>query len=139
MTYNPQGLVAKRVKKKNNPKRLGKFYMNVEHLGEHARLLHHSEYEQKFTGYPTEIIEFASDRETIHPTQKPVALMEYLVRTYTNAGEIVLDNCMGSGTTGIACANSDREFIGIEVEETYFNLASERICLHTRQSDLSNG
>lgn len=62
-----------------------------------------------------------------HPTQKPVALMEYLIRTYTNEGEIVLDNCMGSGTTGVACANTGRRFVGIERDETYFGLARERI------------
>lgn len=70
----------------------------------------------------------AFDRETgRHPTQKPVALMEYLVRTYTNEGETVLDNTMGSGTTGVACANTKRRFIGIERDETYFAIAKKRI------------
>jgi site-specific DNA-methyltransferase (adenine-specific) len=63
----------------------------------------------------------------LHPTQKPVALMEYLIRTYTNDGEVVLDNCMGSGTTGVACANTGRRFIGIERDDKYFAIASERI------------
>lgn len=63
----------------------------------------------------------------LHPTQKPVALMEYLIRTYTNEGETVLDNCMGSGTTGVACINTNRNFIGIEKEEKYFRIAQERI------------
>ena len=63
----------------------------------------------------------------LHPTQKPVELMEYLIKTYTNEGETVLDNCMGSGTTGVACRNLNRKFIGIELDETYFNLAKERI------------
>ena len=63
----------------------------------------------------------------IHPTQKPVPLFEYLIKTYTNDGETVLDNCMGSGTTGVACKNLNRNFIGIELDETYFNLAKERI------------
>ena len=67
-----------------------------------------------------------SDRG-LHPTQKPVALLEYLVKTYTNENEIVLDNCMGSGTTGVACMNLNRKFIGIEKEEKYFNIAKERI------------
>ena len=62
-----------------------------------------------------------------HPTQKPVALFEYLIRTYTNENETVLDNCMGSGTTAIACINTNRNFIGFELDETYFNLANERI------------
>lgn len=64
---------------------------------------------------------------TVHPTQKPVALMEYLIRTYTNEGETVLDNTMGSGTTGVACMNTYRKFIGIERDEEYFTIASQRI------------
>ena len=64
---------------------------------------------------------------SVHPTQKPVALMEYLIRTYTNEGELVLDNTMGSGTTGVACANTNRRFIGIEQDEAYFNIARARI------------
>lgn len=65
-----------------------------------------------------------------HPTQKPVALMEYLIRTYTNEGDTVLDNCMGSGTTGVACLNTRRNFIGMEMDEKYFNAASDRIYSH---------
>ena len=67
-----------------------------------------------------------SDRG-LHPTQKPVALLEYLIKTYTNEGETVLDNCMGSGSTGVACVNTNREFIGIELENKYFNIAKRRI------------
>jgi site-specific DNA-methyltransferase (adenine-specific) len=63
----------------------------------------------------------------LHPTQKPVALFEYLIKTYTNEGETVLDNCMGSGTTGVACVNLNRNFIGMELDEGYFNIAKERI------------
>lgn len=77
--------------------------------------------------YPVSVLEFARDRDKIHPTQKPVALMEYLIRTYTNAGGVVLDNCMGSGTTGVACRNTGREFIGIEKDADYFAAAVERI------------
>ena len=127
MTYNPQGLIEKKVKKKNNPKRLGKFLHNPEHMGENNKLLHESEYEQKWTNYPSEIIEFGLDRDVIHPTQKPVALMEYLIRTYSNEGETVLDNCMGSGTTGVAAVKCNRKFIGIEADADYFTKASERI------------
>ena len=75
---------------------------------------------------PTSILQF--DRQTgLHPTQKPVALMEYLIRTYTNEGQTVLDNCMGSGTTGVACRNTNRKFIGIEQLAKYFAIAHERI------------
>ena len=127
MTYNPQGLVEKRVKKKNNAKRLGKFLHQPEHMGKGNKLLHETEYEQKWTNYPSEIIEFGLDRDVIHPTQKPVALMEYLIKTYSNEGETVLDNCMGSGTTGVAAVKCNRKFIGIEADADYFMKASERI------------
>ena len=78
---------------------------------------------------PISILEFsnASQKGKVHPTQKPVALLEYLIKTYTNEGETVLDNCMGSGSTGVACINTNRNFIGIELDETYFNIAKERI------------
>ena len=126
MRYNPQGLIPKKVKKKNNPARLGMFLHNPEHMGKGNKLLHETEYTQEFTGYPSEIIEFGLDK-AIHPTQKPVALMEYLIKTYSNKGDLVLDNCMGSGTTGVACVRTNRKFIGIEKDEKYFNLASNRI------------
>jgi len=129
MTYNPQGLVHKNVKKRNNPKRLGKFLHKPEHMGENNKILHDTEYEQKFTNYPSEIIEFGSDGND-HPTQKPVALMEYLINTYSNPGDVVLDNCMGSGTTGVACKNTGRQFIGIEKDPEYFQLAQTRINSH---------
>ena len=79
--------------------------------------------------YPTGIIEInnAIQKGKIHPTQKPVALMEYLIKTYTNEGETVLDFTMGSGSTGVAAKNLNRDFIGIELDETYFNTAKERI------------
>lgn len=77
---------------------------------------------------PTTLIQFDKIRQgAVHPTQKPVALMEYLIRTYTNEGDVVLDNCMGSGTTGVACANIGRKFIGIERESNYFDIACQRI------------
>ena len=79
--------------------------------------------------YPRSVQKFSTDKQmsTLHPTQKPVALMEYLIRTYTRGGETVLDNCMGSGTTGVACVNTGRRFIGIESDELYFGLADDRI------------
>ncbi len=85
-------------------------------------------YRQTHYGYPKSILPFGTDNtKNVHPTQKPVALMEYLIRTYTNEGETVLDNCMGSGTTGVACANTGRRFIGIEKEVKYFDIACRRI------------
>lgn len=81
--------------------------------------------------YPKSHIEFSNRKEkTIHPTQKPLGLFEYLIKTYSNEGETVLDNCMGSGTTAIACINTNRNFIGFELDETYFNLANDRISNH---------
>ena len=78
------------------------------------------------TRYPRSVIQFT--RETgLHPTQKPVALFEYLIKTYTNEGDLVLDNCMGSGTTGVACKNLNRNFIGIELDPEYFKIAEKRI------------
>jgi site-specific DNA-methyltransferase (adenine-specific) len=77
---------------------------------------------------PTTILTIDKVRKgSVHPTQKPVALMEYLIRTYTNPGDTVLDNCMGSGTTGVACVNTGRNFIGIEKDEKYFEIAKQRI------------
>ena len=76
--------------------------------------------------YPTSIKKFKRDKG-LHPTQKPVALLEYLIKTYTKENEIILDNCMGSGSTGVACVNTNRNFIGMELDNNYFNTAKERI------------
>lgn len=85
--------------------------------------------------HPKTIQKFNRDRG-LHPTQKPVALLEYLIKTYTNEGDTVLDNCMGSGSTGVACVNTDRNFIGIELDEKYFNIAKDRIEKCTKWEDL---
>ena len=82
------------------------------------------------TRYPKSVLNISRDfsaQQQIHPTQKPVPLMEWLIKTYSNEGEIVLDNCMGSGSTGIACVNTNRDFIGIEMDETYYKIAENRI------------
>lgn len=86
-----------------------------------------TEYLQEYTNYPKNILKFKRDLPNIHPTQKPVALLEYLIKTYTNEGDLVLDNCMGSGSTGVACINTNRNFIGIELDEKYFKIANDRI------------
>lgn len=127
MVYNPQGLIEKRVKKKNSRKRLGKILGVEEFVGKNNKMLGDSEYEQKFTNYPNEILEFAIESDTKHPTQKPVPLMEYLIKTYSHEGDVVLDNVMGSGTTGIAALKCNRNFIGIEKEEEYFKMSVDRI------------
>lgn len=79
------------------------------------------------TRYPKNTLFFSRDKEKLHSTQKPVALLEYLIKTYTTEGEKVLDNCMGSGSTGVAAKNLNRNFIGIEMEKRFFNIAKERI------------
>lgn len=87
------------------------------------------EYKDDGTRYPTQVLKFnrENSRTLLHPTQKPVELLEYLIKTYTNEGDLVLDNCMGSGSTGVACVNTHRDFIGIELNSEYFNIAQERI------------
>lgn len=83
--------------------------------------------ENNGTRCPKTVIQFNTERTGLHPTQKPVELCEYLIKTYTNAGETVLDNCMGSGTTGVACKHLNRNFIGIELDPNYFEIAKNRI------------
>lgn len=82
---------------------------------------------QEFTGYPNNFLEYDSETDRVHPTQKPVALLEYFIKTYTRERETVLDNCMGSGSTGVAAVNTGRDFIGMELDKKYFDIASERI------------
>ena len=88
--------------------------------------------ENKGERYPLTILKFKRDKDKLHPTQKPVSLLQYLIKTYTNEGEIILDNCMGSGSTGVACLNTNRKFIGIELDENYFNIAKERMESNTK-------
>ena len=117
MTYNPQGLIYKPTKETSKNKfgsTIGKCPSQVDN------------YTREYTNYPTSILQFKSERG-LHPTQKPVALLEYLIKTYTNEGEMVLDNTMGSGSTGVAAVNTNRKFIGIEMDENYFNIACDRI------------
>lgn len=116
-TYNPQGL------KPTLRKRGAKDNSRTENYGLQKR----EAYEQTVTGYPSTILSFSKERERHHPTQKPLALLEYLIRTYTNEGDTVLDNTMGSGSTGVACMNTGRNFIGIERDPTYFAIAEKRI------------
>lgn len=114
-TYNPQ-------MKKGDPqlKNTGRCSENYNNF---VAMPHYSD-----TYYPKNIIALPQKRiKGGHPTQKPVPLLEYLIKTYTNEGETVLDNCMGSGSTGVACANTGRDFIGIELDENYFDIAKKRI------------
>ena len=129
-TYNPQGVVRiDRTVKNSGTKSVGRIGKKVD--GDdafHGNIVVKSEeYKQEFTNYPRGIVKFAQDSLGLHPTAKPAALMGYLASTYTNAGDTILDFTMGSGTTGVACANLNRKFIGIEMDEGYFNIAKERI------------
>ena len=113
-TYNPQGL-----------RPYGKLARRGR-CGDNWGEMKKNEYMQEWTNHPTSILQFSKDHGS-HPTQKPVALMSYLIQTYTNVGETVLDFTMGSGTTGVACGNLGRSFIGIERDDAYFEIAKRRI------------
>lgn len=119
-TYNPQGLVELEKPIFHKGERGGAVYRNKKNASI-----------QTHTNYPRNLLEFQNvgfgAEKRLHPTQKPVALLEYLINTYTNAGETVLDNCMGVGSTGIACINTGRKFIGIEKDAKYFEIARERL------------
>jgi len=117
MDYYPQGLVE------INKKRTKTVTSNVSFA---SRPSHKKEFISTHTNYPKTILTFKRDKG-LHPTQKPLLLMEYLIKTYTNENETVLDFTMGSGTTGVACKNTNRKFIGIEMDENYFNIAKNRI------------
>ena len=114
-----------------NPQMVGNEVRTVKRSGNKSKTTNYGDFieikESTYIGrYPKDIIKFNKDKG-YHPTQKPVALLEYLIKTYTNEGEIVLDNCMGSGSTGVACVNTNRKFIGIELDEKYFEIAKGRI------------
>src|SRR5574344_3073441 len=115
MIYNPQGLIEINKFKKSK-------YDKNDIWGTRP-CRKNDGYTQKYSNYPTSILEFNGEANPIHPTQKPVALLEYLIKTYTNEGEVVLDYCMGSGSTGVACINTNRDFIGYELDEKHFNIA----------------
>lgn len=120
-TYNPEMVTRGKVRKKGITTETGKHTSNY---GEFKNsVVENNEY------YPTSIIEVsnANRKDKLHPTEKPVALLEYLIKTYTNENEIVLDNTMGSGTTGVACVNTNRGFIGMELDDKYFEIAKARI------------
>ena len=122
-TYNPQMVKHEGKLVKNSPK--GKFN-SVVSAQLNKRIIPYND-----TGYryPGDILEFRREKlgTTVHPTQKPVPLLEYLIKTFSNEGDLVLDNCMGSGSTGVACKNTNRNFIGIELDKNYFEIAKNRI------------
>jgi len=119
MEYNPQGVYEVSRKIKRSTKGFS---------GTMERKSQSNEYTGKLSGFPKMVIEFSNVIQgTVHPTQKPVALLEYLIKTYTNEGDLVLDNVAGSGTTGVACINLNRNYILIEKEPKYVNIIRERL------------
>ena len=125
ITYNPQGLVKIERYNRNST--------DTDNYGSRKSRPVGMVTKQEYTNYPTTIWEFGSEGKTIHPTQKPIALMEYLIKTYTNEGDVVLDNTFGSGTTILAAINTNRKFIGIEKDEAYFKIAEQRINARTEK------
>lgn len=121
MPYNPQGLSVSGVTTRQGRK-------ITENLG--AGRTRGGTYVQEFTGYPRTLLDFPLDSGGLHPTQKPVALFEYLIRTYTNPGEVVLDNTAGSGTTAIAAERAGRRWVCIERDPDYYAKAVERVRAH---------
>ena len=130
-TYNPQMEYGKPFK----DNRITQYRTSTEALGSRAKYV---KQDNQGTRYPKGIIRFSGrNNKPVHPTQKPVMLYEYLIRTYTNENETVADFCMGSGTTGVACASTNRKFIGVEMHEPYFKVAKTRIKALT--NDISTG
>lgn len=122
MKYYPQGVEeGKRVNNNNR--------QEFEGATKVARPSHTKVYKCSGSNYPTSIIRFsnANRKNALHPTQKPVLLFEYLIKSFTSEGELVLDNCMGSGTTAIACINTNRNYIGFELDKNYYDVLSRRI------------
>lgn len=118
-TYNPQGLIRLERPLKHAGKKGSDLVYKVSSLNKDT--------ETFYTNYPRQTIHINCQREGLHPTQKPVELFEYLIKTYTNLGEVVLDACMGSGTTAVACMNTGRQYIGFEQDEKYYKTAIKRI------------
>ncbi len=118
MKYFPQGTIL--LNKPKKQKRTGNKQGEIYHSNPNIETI------QTVSNYPNSIIEFDMEVKNVHPTQKPVDLLKYLIKTYTNEQETVLDNCMGSGSTGVAALNLHRKFIGIEMDEKYFNIAENR-------------
>ena len=119
MLYNPQGLIPKKTVRHDNGTRFGTM------AGK--RPSHQETTISEYTNYPCDVLEFASETSPLHPTQKPIPLIEHLIRTYSNEGDTVLDNCMGSGTAGCAALRAKRNFIGIELDPKYYEIAKNRI------------
>lgn len=117
--YHPQGLVAlEKPLQRSGKRNRNDFVYDCDTLS--------IAYETRYTNYPRQVLTFPCQREGLHPTQKPVALFEYLIRTYTEPGQLVLDCCMGSGTTKQACRNAGRDYVGFEIDKQYYETTLNR-------------
>ena len=124
--YYPQGLIKINKEMKTSMSHLKRGKKGNETSTVEGRLK--EKYIQTHKNYPSDVLKFKScNANKLHPTQKPIDLLEYLIKTYTNENDLVLDNCMGSGSTGIACIETNRNFIGIEKDKKYYNIAKERM------------
>lgn len=123
MIYNPQNTIECNIKQK------GKTGNSKHRYNRKTQ----KDYIQTRKNYPRSILKFANQRKNIHPTQKPIKLLEYLIETFTNPDNIVLDCCIGSGTTAIACINTNRNYIGFEINQEYYNQCIKRINNHNKQ------
>lgn len=121
--YNPQGVVKVQRYHKAKQHRGGRIIQGDAY----EKQVLQKDYVQEYSNYPKSVIHFDREVNTIHPTQKPLALFEYLIKTYTDEGDIVLDNCIGSGTTAVACIRTNRNYIGFELDNEYYSKALERI------------
>ena len=120
-TYNPQMREGKMIK----------YSGSVNQVNSHNQIISgERKIKESDKRFPVSVVKFNRDRTKLHPTQKPILLLEWIIHTYTNEKEVVLDNCMGSGSTAIACINTNRQYIGFELDNTYYNLANERINNH---------
>lgn len=123
MIYNPQGLIKKeRIRIDKSGTRFGS--MAGKRPSQRQKII------SQYTNFPFDVLQFKCEKNPIHQTQKPVELIEYLIKTYSNEGETILDNCMGSGTTAIACINTKRNYIGFEIDKEYYDISMERLSEH---------
>ncbi|MBO0456307.1 site-specific DNA-methyltransferase [Enterococcus hulanensis] len=128
MNYFPQGLVVYNKQLKGDRRSQYGGYVHEWNAPDR--------YVQEYTNYPTDVLKFNMEKEVMHPSQKPLDLFEYLIRTYTRENEVVLDNCMGSGTTAIACLNTNRRYVGFETNRDYYTKSLQRIKNNVTQLEL---
>jgi site-specific DNA-methyltransferase (adenine-specific) len=132
MNYYPQGLIQINKKKKNKKGSRGQHIHDTVNCGQNNILNSEKEYEQKYSGYPNNVLEFDRDSPQIFATQKPVGLVEYLIKTYSNEGDLILDSTSGSATTAIAAINTNRRCICMEKDEANFEVGKKRVDDHIK-------